>query len=84
MAGGSGISSSLNAIPRSDLNCDSNDQAESCWIEILRVHKPSILVGCIYRPPSSNHDGFMSQLENLVRFLTQSKSSRLYPRGHEN
>ena len=37
MAGGAGIyiSSSLNALPGSDLNFDSDGQAESCWIEIL-------------------------------------------------
>ena len=62
-----------NAIPRSDLNFDSDDQAESYWIEILREHKPSIIVRFVYRHPSSNHDGFMSQLETLIRFLTQSK-----------
>ena len=62
-----------NAIPRSDLKFDSDDQAESCWIEILRQHKPSIIVGCLYKHPSSNHDGFMSQLENVIRLLTQSK-----------
>ena len=40
MAGGVGIyiSSSLNAIHRSDLSFE----AESCWIEILQEHKPSI------------------------------------------
>ena len=62
-----------NAIPRSDLNFDSDDEAESCWIEILREHKPSINVRFIYRHPSSNHDGFTSKLDNLIRFLTQSK-----------
>ena len=56
MAGGAGIyiSSSLNALPRSDLNFDSDGQAESCWIEILHEHKPSIIVGCTYRHSSSN------------------------------
>lgn len=74
MAGGAGIyiSSSLNAIPRSDLNFDS-DEAESCWIEILQEHKPSIIVGCIYQHPSSNLDSFISQFENLIRSLNQSK-----------
>ena len=62
-----------NAIPRSDLNFDSDDEAESCWIDILREHKPSIIVRFIYGHPSSNHDGFMSQVESLIRFLTQSK-----------
>ena len=56
MAGGAGIyiSSSLNALPGSDLNFDSDGQAESCWIEILHENKPSIIVGCTYRHPSSN------------------------------
>ena len=45
MAGGVGIyiSSSLNAIHRSDLSFNSVE-AESCWIEILQEHKPSIIV----------------------------------------
>ena len=74
MAGGVGIyiSSSLNAIHRSDLSFNSVE-AESCWIEILREHKPSIIVGCTYRHPSSNLDYFISQLENLVSPLNQSK-----------
>ena len=56
MAGVAGIyiSSSLNALPRSDLNFDSDGQAESCWIEIVHEHKPSIIVRCTYRHPSSN------------------------------
>ena len=75
MAGGAGIyiSSSLNAIPRSNLNFDSDDQVEFCWIEISREHNPSIIVWCIYRHRSSNHGGFMSQLENYIRSLNQSK-----------
>ena len=73
-AGGVGIyiSSSLNAIHRSDLSFNSVE-AESCWIEILQEHKPSIIVGCIYRHPSSNLDNFISQLENLVSPFNQSK-----------
>ena len=45
MAGGVGIyiSSFLNAIYRSDLSFNSVE-AESCWIEILQEHKPSIIV----------------------------------------
>ena len=74
MAGGVGIyiSSSLNAIHRSDLSFKSVE-AESCGIEILQEHKPSIIAGCIYRHPSSNLDNFISQLENLVSPLNQSK-----------
>ena len=36
MAGGAGIymSSSLNTLPRSDLNFDSDGLLKSCWIEI--------------------------------------------------
>ena len=85
MAGGVGIyiSSSLNAIHRSDLSFNSVE-AESCWIEILQEHKPSIIVGCIYRHPLSNLANFISQLENLVSPLNQSiHASGLYPRGHE-
>ena len=67
MAGGAGIyiSSSLNAIHRSDLSFNFVE-AESCGIEILQEHKPSIIVGCIYRHSWSNLDNFISQLENLV------------------
>ena len=74
MAGGVGIyiSSSLNAIHRSDLSFNSVE-AESCWTEILQEHKPSIIVGCTYRHPSSNVDNFISQLQNLVSPLNQSK-----------
>ena len=74
MGGGVGIYilSSLNAIHRSDLSFKSVE-AESCGIEILQEHKPSIIAGCIYRHPSSNLDNFISQLENLVSPLNQSK-----------
>ena len=74
MAGGVGIyiSSSLNAIQISDLSFNSNE-AESCWIEILQEHKPNMIVGSIYRHPSSNLDNFISQLENLISSLNQSK-----------
>ncbi|CAH3160145.1 unnamed protein product [Porites lobata] len=74
MTGGVGIyiSSSLNAIHRSHLSFKPVE-AESCWIEILQEHKPSIIVGCICRHPSSNLDNFISQLENLVSPLNQSK-----------
>ncbi|CAH3175140.1 unnamed protein product, partial [Porites lobata] len=74
VAGGIGIyiSSSPNTIDRSDLSFRSVE-AESCWIEILQEHKPSIIVGCIYRHPSSNLDNFIFQLENLVSPLNQSK-----------
>ena len=74
MAGGVGIyiSSSLDAIHRSDLGFNSVE-AQSCWIEILEEHKPSIIVGRIYRHSSSNLDNFISPLENLVSPLNQSK-----------
>ena len=32
-----------------------------------------MIVGCIYRHPSSNLDNFISQLENLISSLHQSK-----------
>ena len=49
MAGGVGIyiSSSLNAIHRSDLSFE----AESCWIEILQEHKPNIIVDVYIQAP---------------------------------
>ena len=49
MAGGVGIyiSSFLNAIYRSDLSFNSVE-AESCWIEILQEHKPSIIIVDVY------------------------------------
>ena len=49
MAGGVGIyiSSFLNAIYRSDLSFNSVE-AESCWIEILQEHKPSIIMWDVY------------------------------------
>ena len=83
MAGGVGIyiSSSLNAIHRSDLSFNSVE-TESCWIEILQEHKPSIIVGCIHRHPSSNLDNFLSQLEISSESLKPIQASSLYPRGH--
>ena len=84
MAGGVGIyiSSSLNAIHRSDLSFNSVE-AESCWIEILQEHKPSIIVGCIYMHPSSNLDNFISQLENVVSPFKPTQASSLCPGEHE-
>ena len=52
----------------SDLSFNSKG-AESCWSEILQEHKPNMIVGCIYRHPSSNLDNFISQLENLISSL---------------
>ena len=74
MAGGVGIyiSSSLNAIHRSDLSFE----AESCWIEILQEHKP-IAYNCgmyrVYTGTPNLDNFFLSQLENLVSSLNQSK-----------
>ena len=63
MAGSVGIyiSSSLNAIQRSDLSFNS-DEVQSSWIEILQEHKPNMIMGCIYiyKHPSSNLDNFTS------------------------
>ena len=79
MAGGAGIyiSSSLNTIPRSDLNFDSRNNfgfvPKQRLLELSPPVKPSIIVGCIYRHPSSNLDSFISQFENLIRSLNQSK-----------
>ena len=56
----------------SDLSFNSKG-AESCWSEILQEHKPNMIVGCIYRHPSSILDNFISQLENLISSLHQSK-----------
>ena len=84
MAGGVGIniSSSLNAIQfRSDLSFYSAE-AESCWIEILQEHKPSIIVGCIYRHPSSNLDNFFISARKPRQSLILIQASCLHPWGH--
>ena len=83
MAGGVGIyiSSSLNAIHRSDLSFNSVE-AESCWIEILQEHKPSIIVGCIYRHPSSNLDNFFISARKPRQSLKLIQASCLHPWGH--
>lgn len=54
------IHDSLTCIPRSDLQI----WPESCWIEInIRKSTETLLVGCMYRPPSSDVHSFTQDLE---------------------
>ena len=50
--------------PLSDLSI-SNDIIECIFIEIVLVNRANILIGCIYRPPSSDINEFNYHISNL-------------------
>ena len=75
-AGGVGlyVSEELVFTRRYDLNL-CQDGVESCWIELPRKRQKSVLIGCIYRHPSSHRGSFYEVLK--------AQLERLKNKGHE-
>lgn len=65
------ISKDLDYIRRHDLEC-STAAFESCWIEISRQKQKNIVVGCIYRHPSSDCVEFNEKLKEQLNDLDNS------------
>ena len=60
------VSQSFEFIIRDDLN-SMNNNVESLFIEIIIPGNKNIIVGIIYRPPSSNSNDFLTYLTDLVK-----------------
>lgn len=72
-AGGVGIYilKDLRFIRRHDLEC-STASFESCWIEIIRQKQKNMIIGCIYRHPSSDCTEFCETLKEQLNDLNNS------------
>ena len=83
-AGGVGlyISKESTFIRRRDLEI-TGDGIESCWIEIMREKEKNIVIGCIYRHPTTDcaklHNALKEQLSNL-----NNKSKEVFVLGDIN
>ena len=76
------ISKELTFIRRRDLEI-TGDGIESCWVEITREKEKNIVIGCIYRHPSTDcaklHNALKEQLSNL-----NNKSKEVFVLGDIN
>ena len=78
-AGGVGlyISKELTFIRRRDLQI-TGDGIESCWVEIMREKEKNIVIGCIYRHPTTDcaklHNALKEQLHVAHRYLFLSET----------
>ena len=69
-AGGVGlyVSEELEFSRRRDLDL-CLDGVESCWIELPRKRQKSVLIGCVYKHPSSDRDSFFEALRTQLEDL---------------
>ena len=83
------ISQKLDFLRRRDLGICA-DGIESCWIELLRKRRQSIIVASVYRYPSSDRDLFFeslkTQLEGLINkgheiFISGDININFFPCG---
>ena len=68
------LSNELEFSRRGDLDI-LGDGTESCWIELARTAKKSIVTGCVYRHPKGNPELFYNSLKD--------RSGNLNTKGHE-
>ena len=61
---------------RSDLDI-SGDQIESCWIELARTAKKSIVIGCVYRNPKGSRALFYNILKDQLDKLNTKQHEML-------
>ena len=60
---------------RNDIKLDSQE-CESCFIEVQTKNKP-LIIGSIYRPPNSNIDAFVSEMECLLKKIKLEKNKHI-------
>ena len=60
------ISNKFEFIIHEELNV-TNDVLESLFVELINPNGKNILIGVIYRPPRSNLDAFLTNMQNLVQ-----------------
>ena len=60
------ISNKFEYIIHEELNV-TNDVLESLFVELINPNGKNILIGVIYRPPRSNLDAFLTNMQNLVQ-----------------
>ena len=60
------ISNKFEFIIHEELNV-TNDVLESLFVELVNPNGKNILIGVIYRPPRSNLDAFLTNMQNLVQ-----------------
>ena len=62
--------------PRNDLAASIGDEAESVFIELTEpFFKKKVIVGCIYRPPSSNTNTFTDCFYNTLGMIINEKKA---------
>ena len=71
-AGGVGIyiSENINFTRRNDLDLALTEGVENFWIEIQRIKRKNVVIGCIYRHPSQNRETFHEAIETKLNLLT--------------
>ena len=83
-AGGVGlyVSEELEFSRRRDLDL-CLDGVESCWIELPRKRQKSVLIGCVYKHPSSDRDSFFEALRTQLEDLN-NKGYEIFISGDIN
>ena len=73
-AGGVGlyVSEELEFTRRCDFNL-CQDGVESCWIELPQKRQKSVMIGCIYRHPSSHRGSFYEALKPQLERLNNKE-----------
>ena len=88
IGGGVGIyvNSSLNYIVRNDL-CRMTNYIECVFIEIVQDNDTNIVIGCIYRPPSSDHlcvETFNSDFSEILKMIDHGNAKTVLLAGDYN
>lgn len=58
---------------RNDLSIRDSQTIESIFIEIIRPNKKNAIIGVLYRPPSSNFQVFMNEVNELMAKFTRER-----------
>ena len=71
--GGVGLyfSVDLNYKLRNDLNFNNTGCAESLFIEITKSNGKNIVVGVVYRPPNSDVNDFIQDMDSLITKISR-------------
>jgi hypothetical protein len=77
------LSKQLQFKNRSDLCLESNNIAESLFIEICNPKGKNIIVGVLYRPPDSNVNLFVQKFDDLLGKIS-SENKTCYLAGYFN
>ena len=69
------LSDNLDYRIRTDIYADEDEVMESLFIEIIRPHERSVIVGLIYRPPSQNVNDFVTRMNDILEKISRDNKT---------